>query len=124
MVGITTEKLAQAEALVQASDVDVWLTFVRETAEGGDPVLPFLIEGGLTWQSALMVTRSGGRVAIVGNYDADPLKASGDWTEVVPYVQTIVPPLRETLERLVPEADRPPRIGVNYSTDDVKADGL
>ena len=43
---LTTEKLAQAAALVAASEVDVWLTFDRETAEGGDPVLPLLIEGG------------------------------------------------------------------------------
>jgi hypothetical protein len=64
------EKLDQAVRLVAESGADVWLTFVRETAEGGDPILPLLIEGGLTWQSTLMIARDGRRIAIVGNYDA------------------------------------------------------
>jgi Xaa-Pro dipeptidase len=154
MSSLTREKLAQAVSLVQASGMDAWITFIRETAEGGDPVLPLILEGGLTWQSALIVFKSGKRVAIVGNYDADPLKASGDWDEVIPYVQGIGHPLVETLERYVdppaiPEktdpaqlvtalvaptveagiasavaAEHRPRLGVNYSVDDVKADGL
>lgn len=121
MRSLISEKLDQAKGLVKESGVDVWLTFVRETAEGGDPVLPLLIEGGLTWQSALMVTREGRCIAIVGNYDADPLVASGNWDEVVPYVQGIRQPLLEVLERVC----RPnPKIAVNYSMDDVKSDGL
>jgi Xaa-Pro dipeptidase len=119
---LTTEKLVQAQHLVAESGVDVWLTFVRETAEGGDPVLPLILEGGLTWQSALIVTRDGRKIAIVGNYDADPLKASGDWDEVIPYIQGIQRPLLETLERVVQSAES--RIAVNFSTNDVKADGL
>ncbi len=116
-------KLAQAKALIQKHDVDIWLTFVRESAEGGDPVLPLILHGGLTWQSALLVTRSGKTVAILGNYDADPLVASGDWDEVIPYVQSIKEPLIEALERhTLPGVI--PKIAINYSTNDVKADGL
>lgn len=115
------EKLEQATRLVKESGVGVWLTFVRETAEGSDPVLPFLIEGGLTWQSALLVTESGRRIAIVGNYDADPLVSSGHWDEVVPYVQSIREPLLDVLERVCPQEAN---IALNYSTSDVKADGL
>ncbi len=118
---LTREKLDQAVGLVQRAGVDVWLTFVRETAGGGDPVLPFLMEGGLTWQSALMVAATGERVAVVGNYDADPLLASGDWTKVVPYVQSIREPLLAELDRLAGPAGR---VAVNYSTNDDKADGL
>lgn len=121
MSSITREKLNQAADLVSASGVAVWLTFVRETALGGDPVLPLLIQGGLTWQSALMVFATGEKVAVVGNYDADPLKESGDWDLVVPYVQGIKTPLLEQLEALVPIGGT---IAVNYSTNDVKADGL
>jgi Xaa-Pro aminopeptidase len=121
---LTTEKLRQATALVAASEVDVWMTFDQETADGGDPVLPLLIEGALTWQSALIVSKSGRRVAIVGNYDADPLRASGDWDEVVPYVESVREPLLATLGDLIPATQTAPKIGVNYSTNDVKADGL
>jgi Xaa-Pro aminopeptidase len=124
MSALTREKLEQAAGLAGEAEVDVWLTFDRETAEGGDPVLPLILEGGLTWQSALMVSRTGQRIAVVGNYDADPVAHSGDWHEVVPYVQSVRPPLLEALEKLVPDAVSDPKIAVNYSTNDVKADGL
>ena len=116
------EKLDQANALVAGSNFDVWLTFVRETAEGGDPILPFLLEGSLTWQSALMIGRRGERVAVVGRYDADPLRQSGNWPEVVGYDKSIRKSLLEVLERLAPGNE--PKIAVNFSTNDDKCDGL
>lgn len=121
---LIAEKLAQVDGIVAASGADVWLTFVRETADHADPVLPFLLEGGLTWQSALMIGANGRRVAVVGNYDADPLRASGHWREVVGYVQGIREPLLAALESLVPAEASAPRIAVNYSESDDKADGL
>jgi Xaa-Pro aminopeptidase len=124
MSTLTAEKLVQAEGIIAASDVDVWLTFVRETSGHADPALPFLIDGSLTWQSALLITKAGQRIAIVGNYDADPLRAADDWDEVIPYVQGIRAPLLEALERAVPSAITTPRIAVNYSESDDKADGL
>ncbi len=99
MQSLTSEKLAQAETLVAASGVDIWLTFDRKTADGGDPVLPLIIEGGLTWETALMVTKSGRRVAIAGNFDCPPIESSGDWHEVVPYVQSIRQPLIDDAAR-------------------------
>lgn len=121
MSAITKEKLLQAAKLVSESSADVWLTFVRETSLGGDPVLPLLIDGSLTWQSALMVTATGRKIAVLGNYDADPLRESGDWDEVVPYIQGIRGPLLEQLEAHVSSGGK---IAVNYSQSDVKADGL
>lgn len=123
MSKLTREKLAQAADLVRRSGVHVWLTFVRETGEGSDPALPFICETGLVWISALMVGRDGRKIAVVGNYDADPLKHSGDWDEVIPYVQGIKAPLLEVLESWIP-ADEAPRIAVNYCEDDDKSDGL
>ncbi len=120
-MNLTSEKIAQAKQLIRTAPFDAWLIFVRETAGGSDPVLPLLLEGGLTWQSALVITKGGKSAAILGNYDADPLKASGDWDEVIPYVQGIREPLVEWLKRELP-AGAP--IGVNYSQNDVKADGL
>ncbi|MBV6459549.1 MAG: Methionine aminopeptidase [Fimbriimonadaceae bacterium] len=121
MSSLTREKLLQAVRLLDRSGVDVWMTFVRETAAGGDPVLPLILDGGLTWASALIVTATGKRIAVVGNYDADPLIASGDWDEVVPYVQGIRDGLLAALEACVPPNGK---IGLNYSVDDDKADGL
>lgn len=122
MSSITHAKLDQAVHLLQRSGLDAWLTFVRETVEGCDPALPLILEGGLTWQSALIVTAKGRKIAIVGNYDADALKVSGDWDEVIPYVQGIQEDLLAVLDREI--GSDIPRIGVNYSTDDCKADGL
>lgn len=124
MAGIISEKLEQAAGILARSDLDLWMTFDRETSEGGDPVLPFLIDGGLTWQSALIVTRPGRRIAIVGNYDAGPLEASGHWDEVVQYVQSIREPLLGVLETAIPAGSENPRIGLNFSASDDKADGL
>src|SRR5258708_40296043 len=105
MNGLTAEKLTQAAALVAGSDFDLWLTFDRETCEGGDPVLSLILEGGLTWQSALMVSRHGKKVAVVGNFDAEMLVASGNWEKVIPYVQSIREPLIQALEDLIPASN-------------------
>lgn len=116
------EKLEQASSLVAASPFDVWLTFVRETAESSDPILPFLIEGSLTWQSALMIGRNGRRIAVVGKYDGDPLRQTGNWHDVIDYVQDVRAPLIEALTQLAPGPT--PRIAINFSTNDEKCDGL
>lgn len=121
MKTIQSEKIEQAKQLVGASDADVWMTFVRETVEACDPILPLLYRGGLTWQSALVITKMGKSIAIVGNYDADPLRATGDWDQVIPYVHSIRQPLLEALERNVSERGN---IALNFSVDDVKSDGL
>lgn len=124
MSRLTSQKLEQAGRLLEASDLDLWITFVRETAEGADPVLPLIIEGGLTWQSALIVSPGGKRVAIVGSFDADPMRATGEWHEIIPYVEGIRDVFLQTLERLIPGSDRRARIGINWSLDDPKADGI
>jgi Xaa-Pro aminopeptidase len=121
---LTAEKLAQAVRLTAASGCDAWITFVRETAEGCDPVLPLIADRAFVWESAFIVSASGRKVAVVGNYDAEPLRADGDWDEVVPYVQGIRADLLRTLDRLVPDEPRTPRLAVNWSADDPKADGL
>lgn len=120
MSTLTRAKIAQAQHLVQECGFGCWMLFVRETSESPDPTLALVMEGGLTWQSALIITASKA-VAVVGNYDADPLRASGDWDEVVPYVEDAGPVILAALERTVPAGAS---IAVNYSVNDVKADGL
>jgi Xaa-Pro aminopeptidase len=119
---IVAEKVDQAVAILRELDIDCWLTFVRETTETGDPVLPLILGQPVTWQSAFIITSSGERIAIVGKYEDKAVQSSGDgraWTKVLPYVQSIRSPLTTTLQRLNPRT-----IAVNYSIDDVKADGL
>jgi len=119
-MSLVHEKVAQAHSILQEQGIDLWLTFVRETVSGGDPVLPVIFgPGDLTWQSALLLTRSGERIAIVGRFDAEAVARDGVYSTVVPYDQSIRPALLEALERL-----NPAQIALNYSRHDVEADGL
>jgi len=120
MSKIVQEKLIQAGRILQELGIDLWLTFVRETAAGGDPVIPLIYgDRDLTWQSALIVTRGGERIAIVGRFDAEAVRLAGHYETIIPYDQALRPELLAVLRRLDPA-----RIAVNYSADDVLADGL
>ncbi len=119
MPSIVQEKINQAINILRDKNVDLWLTFVRETTASGDPVLPLIYGGNLTWQSALLLTKSGERIAIAGRFEAEAIRNTGAYTEIIPYDEAISPILRATLERLNPE-----KIAVNFSRNDVLADGL
>ncbi|RME36277.1 MAG: aminopeptidase P family protein [Thermoflexia bacterium] len=113
------EKLDQAVQILREKDLDLWITFVRETTQVKDPSLDLILGLNLTWQSALMVSRTGERIAIVGRYDVDNVRIVGGYTTVIGYDQSIREPLLEQIERL-----RPRRIGLNFSESDPAADGL
>lgn len=101
--------------------IDVWLTFVRETECGTDPILPFLIEGSLTWISALLVPLQGPTTAIVGRYDGAVIEANPAWENIVLYDDDISGALCNQIETLCPTGGK---IGVNFSRSDDKADGI
>jgi Xaa-Pro aminopeptidase len=119
MTSLIREKIFQAVGILNEFDVDCWLTFTRETAINGDPTLPFLVDGDLTWHSALIVTKSGTTCAIVGQYDKKAVEDLGVYTDVIGYVEGITKPLQDWLRSL-----RPARIAVNYSRESEICDGL
>ncbi|PWB68904.1 MAG: aminopeptidase P family protein [Anaerolineales bacterium] len=119
-MSIIQEKANQAVEILKEQNVDMWLTFVRETSGVRDPVLDFLIgPNDLTWQSALIFTRDGGKLAIVGNLEKDAVQRLGVFTEILGYDTAISQLLRDTIERFNPD-----RIAVNTSHNNVHADGL
>jgi Xaa-Pro aminopeptidase len=114
------EKASQAIDILKETDIDLWLTFVRETSGVRDPALDFLIgPGDLTWESALMFTKAGEQIAIVGRYEVDAVERLGVFNTVLGYDEGIRDSLQETLTRLNPD-----RIAVNTSKNNVQADGL
>jgi Xaa-Pro aminopeptidase len=116
---IYQEKAAQAIDLLEEFDLDMWLLFVRETAEHSDPALKMLGHYSITWPTVMLFTRRGAKLAICGLGDDEAIKRLGVFDQVVPYTQSIGPLLKEIVEQ-----QQPARIGVNWSQSDVSADGL
>ncbi len=77
--------------ILHEKDVDLWLTFVRETSHMHDPSLSLIVSPVLqvTWHSAFMITQHGQRIAIVGRYDKDNIVQTGAYPEVIGYDQSI-----------------------------------
>ena len=114
------EKVKQAIEALEEQQTDLWLTFVRETSGVRDPMLDFLIgPNDLTWPSALILTRKGEKIAIVGNLEKDSIARSDVFDTIIGYDTAVSGPLRDILTRLDPN-----RIAVNTSRNNVHADGL
>ncbi len=113
------EKIAQSVALLKEFDIDCWITFTRESALNGDPVLPYLVDASLTWHSALIVTRSGSSIAIVGEYDRRTVEDLGAYQKVIGYVTGFRDPFQAVMKELDPVS-----IAVNYSPESEICDGI
>ena len=113
------EKIAQAVILLKEFDLDCWITFTRESAINGDPVLPFLVEGSLTWHSALIVTRTGFTAAVVGEYDRRSVEDLDAYGEVIGYVKGFGEPFQSLMKKI-----NPATIALNYSAESEICDGI
>jgi Xaa-Pro aminopeptidase len=119
-MSIIQEKVKQAIEILKEQNIDMWLTFVRETSGVRDPALDFLIGANdLTWQSALILTQKGDRSAVIGNLEKEAIARLGVFDEILGYDAAVSTVLKETITRLDPT-----RIAVNTSRNNVHADGL
>jgi Xaa-Pro aminopeptidase len=120
MANLVEEKTHQAAGILKKEGIDLWLTFVRESTAGGDPILPYIYgNSSLTWQSILLFSSTGERIAIVGRFEGETARQTGGYDQVILYDESIRPHLLEVLERLAPQ-----KIAINTSENDVMADGL
>lgn len=114
------EKVKQAIDILQQQEIDLWLTFVRETSGVRDPALDLLVgPADLTWPSALMLTRQGRKLAIIGNLEKESLERLDVYDPILGYDTAVRDLLRDTIVRLDPQT-----IAVNTSRNNVHADGL
>lgn len=116
---IILQKQKQAIEILKEQNIDMWLTFVRESASIHDPVLDTIAGVNVTWQSAFILTASGERKAILGSLDIANLKDAGTFDDITGYVQSIREPLREFVQKHDPKT-----IAVNFSKNMNLADGL
>ncbi|HUI64689.1 MAG TPA: Xaa-Pro peptidase family protein [Bacteroidota bacterium] len=119
MATLIKEKIDQAAGILRELQVDCWLTFTRESGINGDPTLAFLVEGDLTWHSAILVTPNGQSCAIVGQYDKKAVEDLGVYGRVIGYVEGIRAHLQEVLRAINPR-----QIAVNFSPESEICDGL
>jgi len=114
------EKVQQAIEILNERQTDLWLTFVRETSGVRDPMLDFLIgPNDLTWPSALILTRKGEKIAIVGNLEKNSVSRNNVFDTIIGYDTAVSGPLQDAITRLDPG-----QVAVNTSRNNVHADGL
>ncbi len=116
---LVQEKVKQAAALLREFGVDCWITFTRESQINGDPSLPFLAPGDVTWHSAFIVSAEGRAQAVVGLYDQRAIAETGAYAEVIGYVTGFKDPFQKAMKSLDPG-----KIAINYSQGSEISDGL
>lgn len=116
---ILKEKIVQAIEILNEKDVDMWLTFIRESSIIKDPAIEMTIGTNATWQSAFMLSKDGDRTAIVGSLELDNFTNPELYTNVIGYLKSIKEPLLEYLKK-----KNPKKIALNFSRNSILADGL
>lgn len=116
---LVQEKVNQAIDILKEFEVDCWITFVRESELGGDPTLDYILGSSVTWHSVFILTASGQRYAIVGEYDKKTVEDTGAYTQVLSYVEGIKDLFLNCMKEIAPS-----QIAVNYSQDSEICDGI
>jgi Xaa-Pro aminopeptidase len=116
---LVKEKVEQAVRLLNEFGFDCWITFVRESSMNGDPTLAYLVNGALTWHSAIIITRSGRSYAIVGEYDRRGVEDLRAYGEVHGYVKGVKEPFQTVMKKI-----NPTTIAVNFSKESEICDGI
>lgn len=113
------EKQAQAAEILKEKQIDMWITFVRETGNIKDPMLDMITGTGATWHSAFIITKDGDTIAIIGSLEIANMEQVGTYKQVIGYLKSIRERLVEVINNYNPE-----KIAINYSRNSSLADGL
>jgi Xaa-Pro aminopeptidase len=113
------EKIDQAVKILNEKDIDMWMTYVRETGNMKDPMVDMIVGTNATWQSAFIITKSGEMHAIVGSLELENMKTVGTYKNIHGYLKSVKETLLEVLSKLNPE-----KIAINFSRNSSLADGM
>jgi Xaa-Pro aminopeptidase len=116
---IFIEKINQAIEILKEKNIDMWITFVRESSINHDPVMDMIVGTNSTWQAAFIINKDGDTTAIVGDMEEGNFKKAGLYKNIIGYLKSIREPLVEYLTK-----KNPGIIAINYSKNAVLADGL
>lgn len=116
---ILKEKIDQAVEILNEKNIDIWITFVRESSIIHDPAMDMVVGTNSTWQSAFIINMDGETTAIVGDMEEGNFKKTGLYKNIIGYLKSIREPFVEYLKKKNPE-----KIAINYSKNSVLADGL
>ena len=113
------EKQQQAAGILKEKDIDIWMTFLRESTMTRDPMMEMIVGTNCTWQSAFIITKTGETIAIVGSLEEGNMKQVGTYKRIEGYLKNVKDKLLEVLTELNPN-----KIAINYSLNSTLADGL
>ena len=114
------KRMDRAYAALKEFDVDVWLMIGRETHFTPEPAMLYLLPAAVLPVTALVITKTGESVCLVGALDAEEVEAYGAVSQVISYRENFEGQLIEVLKRFMPAK----KIALNYSEVDPSADGL
>ena len=89
---IIKEKINQAIDILNEKDIDMWLTFVRESSINHDPAMDMVVGTNSTWQSAFIINKDGDTTAIVGDMEEENFKKAGLYKNIIGYLKSIREP--------------------------------
>lgn len=113
------EKIEQAVKILNEKNIDMWMTYVRETGNMKDPMMDMIVGTGATWQSAFIITKNGNTHAVVGSLELANMQSVGTYKNIHPYLKFIKDDLIKVLDIY-----KPKKIAINYSRNSTLADGL
>jgi Xaa-Pro aminopeptidase len=116
---ILKEKIIQAVSILKEKDIDMWLTFVRESSVMTDPAMEMVVGTNSTWQAAFCINKDGDTTAIIGSMEEGNFKKAGVYKNIITYLKSIREPFREYIAKKDPK-----KIAINFSKTSVLGDGL
>lgn len=114
------KRMNRAAAALKEFDVDLWVMLGRETHFTPEPAMLYLLPAAVLPLCALVITKAGDSVCLIGALDAEEVEAYGAVNEVIAHRGDFEAQLIDLLRRFMPAQ----KIALDYSEVDPSADGL